>query len=880
MEHRSSKTPASLVALDADSNFEVFPLVSRCLREESADQLELYGKIAQSVLRKLRNPLNKAKDNLEASRFLRAINQLTTQFKQTQTIIGVVGNTGGDARYRAEIEFITIDDWKKELGYLYEDLLDSRGDVVKESLDEDTESGTKEALNRTTVDVLANAPDVRAVLGQIQTIANAAADTFRANITKYIDSDEKEGQERLRGEEKRMEFWPLIKVVRIFTRSEVLSMGTTLVDLPGAHDSNAARAAVASTYMQKCDAVWIVAAIQRAVDDKTAQNLLGQSFKLQLKFDCKYSQISFICSKTDDILVLEALKLKSLRREQEVIDCQNELEQVRSESAKNTSTYEALSKRGKELGAKEDELQGQISHWQELAINLDKGNASSAPTTVPQKRTYSARQAASRKRMTYDIDELPSDSEDDNKEAIKSENTANEPEQKPLTKEIIHEELDRLRNEIAQVSEDHDNIDTEIKPVGRLFRSQKKRLPVLETQLKSLCIQGRNTYAIEALRHDFAAGCKEMDQDKVMRQNGDLFVSGTDNRDYNEEAASLPVFWVSSRAYQKTKGRLEGEDPVQGFPTLEHTGIPQLQIFAKRLTEPGRVKNAQNFLEDFTHIINSLNLWSKDHSAEVQLSDCEKQDQNLIRAAELTVAGCRGTLTNHLYTMFDKSVKHAAETALQTTGRWFASTNDGGMFWNTFRATCRREGAHSGRRGFRDLNEELVQPLRKMLASDWERVFDRRIPQVLSKFPVISKALLEKFHAGVKIRIQAKASSSTINMLMVQVRGKDCFKRMRDIMLDHVTTHQHSMFRRATDSVREKLDKLCEELERDLLTKIDLVIAELTSEYRHVIIEKNLVKVSQVARNEIPAILSETDVLFQAPFIDAKAAPSIKTEVV
>jgi len=47
--------------------------------------------------------------------------------------------------------------------------------------------------------------------------------------------------------------------------------------------------------------LWIVAPINRAVDDKAAKSLLGESFKRQLKYDGKFSRITFICSKTDDI---------------------------------------------------------------------------------------------------------------------------------------------------------------------------------------------------------------------------------------------------------------------------------------------------------------------------------------------------------------------------------------------------------------------------------------------------------------------------------------------------------------------------------------------------------------------------------------------------
>ena len=45
------------------------------------------------------------------------------------------------------------------------------------------------------------------------------------------------------------------------------------------------------------------------MDDKVAQNLLGNSFKRQLQFDGTYSSIAVICTKADDISVTEALKV-------------------------------------------------------------------------------------------------------------------------------------------------------------------------------------------------------------------------------------------------------------------------------------------------------------------------------------------------------------------------------------------------------------------------------------------------------------------------------------------------------------------------------------------------------------------------------------------
>lgn len=81
--------------------------------------------------------------------------------------------------------------------------------------------------------------------------------------------------------------WPLVRQIDIKCSSPALSSGTTLVDLPGLADTNAARSAVALEYLEKCDHICIVAPISRAVDDKIAKgnqthNMLEGCFLLIL----------------------------------------------------------------------------------------------------------------------------------------------------------------------------------------------------------------------------------------------------------------------------------------------------------------------------------------------------------------------------------------------------------------------------------------------------------------------------------------------------------------------------------------------------------------------------------------------------------------------
>ena len=58
---------------------------------------------------------------------------------------------------------------------------------------------------------------------------------------------------------------------------------------------------------------------------------MGKGFKLQLKLDCKYDYLTFICSKTDEISIEEATK--TFAKEEEVI---KSIEAIREDSI-NTS---------------------------------------------------------------------------------------------------------------------------------------------------------------------------------------------------------------------------------------------------------------------------------------------------------------------------------------------------------------------------------------------------------------------------------------------------------------------------------------------------------------------------------------------------------------
>lgn len=96
-------------------------------------------------------------------------------------------------------------------------------------------------------------------------------------------------------------------------------------------------------------------------------------------------------------------------------------------------------------------------------------------------------------------------------------------------------------------------------------------------------------------------------------------------RDYDAVAASLPVFCVSSRAFQKLSGRLQKDDfNAGGFQSPEDTEVPQLQAHARKLTEAGRAANSRRFLNELIQLINSMTMWASDDGTRSNLTDIEK----------------------------------------------------------------------------------------------------------------------------------------------------------------------------------------------------------------------------------------------------------------
>ncbi|KAL8795726.1 MAG: hypothetical protein Q9195_001777 [Heterodermia aff. obscurata] len=923
------------------------------LKDASPETLETSVEQGVKILDRIKAPLisEGVVNSPDAQQWLQHIDALRKQAVKTKTIIGVVGNTGAGKSsvinamldeerlvptncmractavvteisfnherepYRAQIEFIGRADWEKELKVLFQDLLDGNGNMSRECANEDTDAGiafakikavyprkTKEEIAGSSIPKLLQ--EVAHILGTTRDIKETNSATFYKRLQTFVDSKEKttgikEKKDKGRPknkDKKEMEFWPLIRVVRIKVKSPALATGAVIVDLPGVHDANAARAAVAEGYMKQCTGLWIVAPINRAVDDKAAKSLLGDSFKRQLKMDGGFS------SKTDDISLTEAID--SLGLDDETAPDYEELGVLKNTI---TSSKEELEELKNSKSVYDDILNNadeQIEVWEGLEGKLEDGKTVYKPKASTKKRK-SGGISKPRKRLRKDS----SDSDDSDDSEFKDTDSEDDDESvpdasqdhEPLTEEQISQKLQELKATKKEARTQKIEVLAKMDGVRKTIKDAKRAEEKIESSLSALCISGRNQYSTGAIRQDFAAGIKELDQEIAAEEDEENFNPDNDARDYEEVARSLPVFCVSSRGYQKLCGRLEKDAEVRGFTTKEQTEIPLLQAHCGKLTETGRSANCRAFLNKLSQLLNSMTMWASSDGSGANMTAEQRArearflhngltglESGLDKTVQNAAKELQDEFQDNIYDKYEAAISAAISQSNDTARRWGMKVDRedrsaGGFCWSTYKAICRRSGVFTNSQGPHEWNAELAEPMMKQLAAGWEKTFSRRIPVVTQAFACNAVARLKTFHHDIEARARKiGASIANLSMLSQQVpayeaifrdfssgvkdmilahqkeinrefvpvvarhmdrayegctdeSGPGSFARMKAIMTGHVEQDRHAMFQASGDKVKNSLEGLIKMVEEQLGEKTDEVFVSMRRDYRAVL---------------------------------------------
>lgn len=263
--------------------------------------------------------------------------------------------------------------------------------------------------------------------------------------------------------------------------------------------------------------------------------------------------------------------------------------------------------------------------------------------------------------------------------------------------------------------------------------------------------------------------------------------------------------------------------------------------------------------------------------------------QALEKAVLATVEGIADELSDKLYDICDAAISAAKSQANHTVRKWGSSVNRdnraaGGLYWSTYKAVCRRDGVFSNANGSNNFNEQLMEPIMQRLAGPWESVFARRMPGILTGFPLNAGKLLASFHDDLeKQAVREGAPMASFQMLKQQIpvhkealkdaaaearaqltegqrnitrefepkltehmvqaydtcvaeAGPGQYARMKGHMDRHVEQEKHRMFEATLSHGQGLLKKLLDEVQEALLTKVDNCFIALGQDYVGVIV--------------------------------------------
>ena len=217
------------------------------------------------------------------------------------------------------------------------------------------------------------------------------------------------------------------------------------------------------------------------------------------------SSVTFICSKTDDISLMEASD--SLGLDEQNGPLWKELDQCAAKQESLQRDLRGLTDTKATYGEIMSDCDDQQEIWEELMAQVGDGNTVFAPSeNKKRKMSGNLKQRKKQKRSSEDEDEdFINDDDSDKEEAEDAEDDDPSASQTdPLTEELVTAKLGEIKATKKEARRSRLDIDDHIKGVRREIAAIKEAALKIEADISSVCIAGRNEYSKGAIQQDFA----------------------------------------------------------------------------------------------------------------------------------------------------------------------------------------------------------------------------------------------------------------------------------------------------------------------------------------------------------------------------------------
>ncbi|KAG2488031.1 hypothetical protein HYH03_013337 [Edaphochlamys debaryana] len=630
------------------------------------------------------------------------------------------------------------------------------------------------------------ANEVTRLLGTTVRIRETKKAVFRSAVGRYVDSSNQAGTAQA---------WPVIKQARVAHNWPLLAGGAVLVDLPGVHDANSARGAVAKTYTDKLSRYMVVADINRAVDDKTARDLLGTEFRRQLVMHGKKDAISFVATKTDNIqhgatereLTPEVLCILAGISRHDFKQAKSKLRSARDKTYRLSGAKRGAEAKSKTAARQLERLYrdarcirrrvGELceAEGRELPAELgqlmegvpDAGADYDAEEEHEEEEEHEDGEQGEDVGGPHDDEEEEEDAEDgvrpspakgagDKRKRAAAEDDEELPLSKRATKVAGMETVQELMHELAQLAEDlrkacarHARLKKEAEEAAADHALAAQQVPPLLLRVRSICAAARNAYVKKRLQQDYLEGMVEV----AKAAGGDKATAVK----FADKGAALPVFCVSTRDALTLEGRVRSEDRASTFERVAQTELPLLREHIRSVATAAREKAQSEVAGQVLKWGNSAGrallsqrVEGSADAADAMRAACGVQLQVLERTLVGILDEQLGSLRYELLTEgLCPSLEAGGELATQLApGK--ASGWYGSMHWATYNAAIRRDGDYQSRpRGHIDWNGDLAGPILDRITLCWDELFNSRLGEALESAKVQLLGVVDTFCTAV-----------------------------------------------------------------------------------------------------------------------------------